>query len=112
MDFPYQKNYNHLLLNVSFVNNQEIVSEGWNSCITSNDCTAHAEIVALRKICKTKKNYRLGQGFSIYVTLEPCSMCLGALIHGRIDSIIYGASDQKTGCLGGKINLLNHRYLF
>ncbi|ASK78455.1 tRNA adenosine(34) deaminase TadA [Paraphotobacterium marinum] len=103
----YARSLGEVPVGAVLVENNEIFSEGWNFSISSNDCTAHAEIMALRNACLKKNNYRLNKNFSLYVTLEPCSMCLGALIHSRIGKIIYGASDPKTGTLGGKLNLLN-----
>src|SRR5690242_20264032 len=70
----------------------EIVGEGWNRPIASSDPTAHAEIQALRSACSSKKNYRL-TGATLYVTLEPCDMCLGAMFHARIGRVVYGTTD-------------------
>lgn len=74
----------------------QIIGEGWNQPISGKDATAHAEIQALRQACRTKNNYRL-PGSSLYVTLEPCVMCAGAMIHARIDTLIYAAAEPKTG---------------
>ena len=81
-----------------------IVAQGANSVLTLSDPTAHAEIVALRQAGQVLGNYRL-PGLSVYVTLEPCTMCLGALFHARVGRIIYGARDLKTGACGGRLNL-------
>ncbi len=91
----------------------EIIGEGWNQPIVSHDPTAHAEIVALRAAAAQIKNYRL-PGATLYVTLEPCAMCTGAMVHARITRLVYGASDPKAGAAGSVFNLLetselNHR---
>ncbi len=91
----------------------EIIGEGWNQPIVSHDPTAHAEIVALRAASQHAKNYRL-PGAVLYVTLEPCAMCAGAMVHARIARVVYGATDPKTGAAGSVFNLLdssalNHR---
>jgi tRNA(adenine34) deaminase len=78
------------------VKDGQIIARGFNKCITLSDPTAHAEIVALRKAAKKLKNYRL-RDCSIYVTIEPCVMCAGALVNARIKKIIFGACDIKTG---------------
>lgn len=74
----------------------EILSRGHNLCISLCDPTAHAEIVVIREAARKLNNYRL-MGATLYVTLEPCIMCIGAMIHARIDRLIYGASDPKGG---------------
>ncbi|AGM41182.1 zinc-binding CMP/dCMP deaminase [Spiribacter salinus M19-40] len=81
-----------------------IVGEGWNQPIATRDPSAHAEILALRAAGQTLEAYRL-PGTRLYVTLEPCPMCLGAMIHARVDEVIYGASDPKTGACGGALSL-------
>jgi tRNA(adenine34) deaminase len=78
------------------VKDGKTVSKGFNRCITDSDPTAHAEIVALRKAAKKLKNYRLN-GCDLYVTIEPCAMCAGALVNARISKIFYGAPDAKAG---------------
>lgn len=90
----------------------EIVGRGFNAPISRHDPTAHAEIMALRAAAERLGNYRL-PGCSLYVTLEPCAMCLGAIFHARIARVVYGASDPKTGACGSVIDLpaevrLNH----
>ena len=82
-----------------------IVGEGWNHPISSADATSHAEIEAIRAACKTLDNYRI-PGSTIYVTLEPCVMCCGAILHARIGRVVFGASDPKTGGCGSVVNLL------
>lgn len=86
------------------VRDGEVAAEGWNRCITDHDPTAHAEIVALREAGTRLENYRL-PGTTMYVTLEPCPMCVGAMIHARIDRLVFAASDPKTGALGGAFSL-------
>ncbi len=90
----------------------EIVGRGFNAPISRHDPTAHAEIMALRNAADNLGNYRL-VGCSLYVTLEPCPMCIGAIFHARIARLVYGASDPKTGACGSIVNLpenvrLNH----
>ena len=74
-----------------------VIAEGANAPIASHDPTAHAEIVALRKAAAALANYRLTPGLTLYVTLEPCAMCAGAISHARIARLVYGASDPKGG---------------
>ena len=73
-----------------------IVGRGWNRPISSSDPTAHAEIIALRDAARTLGNYRL-PGCNLYVTIEPCSMCAGAILHARIQRLVYGAEEPKAG---------------
>ncbi len=75
----------------------EVLAEGANAPISSHDPTAHAEIVALRQAALALGNYRLKPGLTLYVTLEPCAMCAGAISHARIARLVYGASDPKGG---------------
>lgn len=94
------------------VRNGEIVGRGFNAPISRHDPSAHAEIMALRDAAGNLGNYRLA-GCSLYVTLEPCVMCVGAIFHARIERVVYGASDPKTGACGSIIDLpadtrLNH----
>lgn len=89
------------------------IAEGWNSSIALHDATAHAEIVALRKAGLELENYRLVDA-TVYVTLEPCVMCMGALSHARIKRLVFGAFDPKRGAVCNALNLsdaefLNHR---
>ena len=76
--------------------NDEVIGEGFNAPISLSDPTAHAEIQAIRMACKNMNNYRL-PGATLYVTLEPCSMCAGAIIHSRIDRVVYAAKEPKSG---------------
>jgi tRNA(adenine34) deaminase len=93
-----------------------IVGRGSNRPIGTNDPTAHAEVVALRDAAARLGNYRL-TGCELFVTLEPCAMCVGAMLHARIGRVVFGASDPKTGACGGAVSLsaeakLNHQTLF
>ena len=83
-----------------------VIGEGWNRPISSSDPTAHAEIVALRAAAAHRRNYRL-PGSTMYVTLEPCAMCSGALIHARVARVVFGAFDPRTGAAGSTLDVLN-----
>lgn len=83
----------------------KIIGKGWNQPISNNDPSAHAEIVALRSAAKTINNYRLLNS-TLYVTLEPCLMCVGAILHARIKRLVFGAYDPKTGAAGSVFNIL------
>ena len=83
-----------------------LIAEAHNQPISTNDPTAHAEIQVLRKAGMKLQNYRLNDS-TLYVTLEPCAMCLGAMMHARIARIVYGANDRKTGACGSSENLIN-----
>ncbi len=87
------------------VSNGEIIGRGSNAPISLSDPSAHAEIQALRDAAKTLSNYRLID-CTLYVTLEPCVMCTGAIQHARIAKLVYGASDPKTGACGSVVNLM------
>lgn len=94
------------------VKDGEIIATGFNAPISCQDPAAHAEILALRDAAKRLGNYRL-PGCVLYVTLEPCAMCAGAMLHARIARLVYGAADPKTGACGSVVNLfaeprLNH----
>jgi tRNA(adenine34) deaminase len=86
------------------VNDGQIIGRGFNRPISANDPTAHAEIVALRDAAQTLGNYRLGE-CELFVTLEPCSMCAGAIMHARLARLVYGAADPKTGACGSVVDL-------
>jgi len=85
--------------------NDEIIGEGWNRPIVDNDPTAHAEIMALRSAAKYINNYRLLET-TLYVTLEPCIMCSGAIIHSRVKRVVYGATDPKAGAVSSAFSIL------
>lgn len=88
----------------------EIVGRGFNRPIMAHDPTAHAEVMALRDAGRTLGNYRL-PGCSLYVTLEPCAMCSGAIQHARIGRVVFGARDPKTGACGSVLDLFSHSRL-
>jgi tRNA(adenine34) deaminase len=83
----------------------EIIGEGWNRPIANHDPSAHAEIMALRDAALNAENYRL-PNTTLYVTLEPCSMCAGAIIHARVQRVVYGANDPKGGAAGSAFDIL------
>jgi tRNA(adenine34) deaminase len=87
-----------------------IVGRGFNAPISGNDPSAHAEIRALREASRNLGNYRL-EGCSLYVTLEPCAMCAGAIMHARIARLVYGAADPKTGACGSVVDLFAEKKL-
>ncbi len=99
------------------VRDDVVIGEGWNKPITSNDPTAHAEIVALRQAAMQQSNYRLPDA-TLYVTLEPCTMCVGAMIHARIARLVFGASEPRAGAVCSHLRLLdadgvyNHRIIY
>jgi tRNA(adenine34) deaminase len=93
----------------------QVVGEGWNQPIATSDPTAHAEIVALRAACRAARNYRLS-GATLVVTVEPCLMCVGAMVHARIARVVYGAPEPRAGALGSAVAAhetpgLNHRLM-
>lgn len=93
--------------------NGEVIGEGWNKPISGHDPTAHAEIIALRDAASRIGNYRLVDA-DLYVTIEPCTMCAGAIVHARIRRLVYGASEQKAGVVDSNCQLfqrpwINHR---
>jgi tRNA(adenine34) deaminase len=95
------------------VDGDHLIAEGWNQPISQHDATAHAEIMAIRTACEKLGNYRLS-GLSLYVTLEPCLMCAGAMIHARIGRVVYGATDPRAGAVVSVFQAfdetrLNHR---
>lgn len=95
------------------VQDDALIAEGWNRPIASHDPSAHAEMVAMREAAALLRNYRLG-GLTLYVTLEPCVMCAGAIIHARIARVVFGASDPKAGAVDSVYDVianpkLNHK---
>ena len=92
------------------VKDGKVIGRGYNAPISSKDPTAHAEIQALREASTALGNYRL-EGCSLYVTLEPCAMCAGAIMHARIARLVYGASDPKTGACGSVVDLFSEKRL-
>lgn len=87
-----------------------VVGEGWNCPISTNDPTAHAEIVALRAAAQNLGSYRL-LDTTLYVTLEPCAMCAGAMVHSRVKRLVYAATDPRAGAAGSVFNIVQHSAL-
>ncbi|WP_312208915.1 tRNA adenosine(34) deaminase TadA [Acinetobacter variabilis] len=81
------------------VSQNQVIGRGYNAPISLNDPTAHAEIIALREACQNLQNYRLPEDAILYVTLEPCTMCVGALVHSRISRVVFGTTEPKAGSL-------------
>ncbi|ABL02628.1 CMP/dCMP deaminase, zinc-binding protein [Candidatus Ruthia magnifica str. Cm (Calyptogena magnifica)] len=97
---------NEVPVGAILIQNNQLISSAYNQPISNNDPTAHAEIQLLRAAGKQLNNYRL-YDTTLYVTLEPCTMCLGAIVHARVSYIVFGAYDQKSGVCGSCINLQN-----
>lgn len=100
---------NEIPVGAIIVKDGKLITKAHNQPILKNDPTAHAEIQVLRKAAKKRQNYRL-VGTTLYVTLEPCIMCLGAIMHSRVDRVVFGASDHKTGVFGLRINNNNENF--
>ena len=92
------------------IKDNKILGEGWNHPIISHDPTAHAEIHALRAACQQVQNYRL-PGSTLYVTLEPCVMCAGAIVHARIERLVFAAKEPKAGAAGSCFDVFNTQQL-
>jgi tRNA(adenine34) deaminase len=92
------------------VRNGELISKAFNQPITNHDPSAHAEMLALRQAALSAENYRL-PGTTLYVTLEPCIMCAGAMLHARVDRIVYGAADPKTGAAGSVLDVFSSKQI-
>ena len=92
------------------VRNGVVLSKAFNKPITSHDPSAHAEMLALRQAALSEENYRL-PGTTLYVTLEPCTMCAGAMLHARVDRIVYGAADPKTGAAGSVLDVFSSKQI-
>lgn len=101
---------NEIPVGAVLVKDNQLIGEGWNQPITLDDPSAHAEMLAIRDGAKALGNYRL-PGTTLYVTLEPCPMCAGLLVHSRIERLVFGATDLKTGCAGSIMDLLRHEKL-
>ena len=93
------------------VKGEQCIAEGWNAVIDLHDPTAHAEIVALRTAGLAVENYRLG-AVTLYVTLEPCVMCMGAISHARINRLVFGAYDTKRGAVCNALSLADASFLY
>ena len=92
------------------VRDGQVISRAFNKPITDHDPSAHAEMLALRQAAMADENYRL-PGATLYVTLEPCTMCAGAILHARLDRIVYGASDPKTGAAGSVLDVFSSKQI-
>lgn len=92
------------------VRDGQIISTGFNRPITNSDPSAHAEMMALRAAAQSESNYRL-PGTTLYVTLEPCTMCAGAMLHARVERVVFGASDPKTGAAGSVLNVFSEKQI-
>ncbi|MDH0562757.1 tRNA adenosine(34) deaminase TadA [Acinetobacter courvalinii] len=99
------------------VSNEQVIGAGYNAPIKLSDPTAHAEIQALRAACTSLNNYRLPEDTTLYVTLEPCTMCVGALVHARVKRVVFATTEPKAGSLVSARQLLesgyyNHKFVF
>jgi tRNA(adenine34) deaminase len=92
------------------VRDGKVISKGFNQPISNSDPSAHAEMLALRGAAQLEANYRL-PGTTLYVTLEPCTMCAGAMLHARVDRVVFGASDPKTGAAGSVLNVFSEKQI-
>jgi tRNA(adenine34) deaminase len=92
------------------VRDGKIISRGFNQPITNSDPSAHAEMIALRAAAQIESNYRL-PGSTLYVTLEPCIMCAGAMLHARVERVVFGAADPKTGAAGSVLNVFSEKQI-
>lgn len=90
------------------VRDGQVIAKGFNRPISNNDPSAHAEMLALRAAAHDESNYRL-PGTTLYVTLEPCTMCAGAMLHARVDRVVFGANDPKTGAAGSVLNVFSEK---
>lgn len=108
---------NEVPVGAVLVSKGEILAQACNSPIAKNDPTAHAEILVIQKACQSINNYRLPEDSTLYVTLEPCTMCVGALIHARVKNVIFATPEPKAGALISSRKLLdegyfNHKFTF
>jgi len=92
------------------VRDGQVISKAFNKPIANHDPSAHAEMLALREAALAQENYRI-PGSTLYVTLEPCAMCSGAMLHARIDRVVYGAPDPKTGAAGSVLDLFSSKQI-
>ena len=89
------------------VKDNQLLAEGWNQPVAGHDPTAHAEIMAIRRAAQVEQNYRL-PGTTLYITIEPCSMCAGAIVHARVERVVFGAVEPRAGAAGSVLNLLQN----
>jgi tRNA(adenine34) deaminase len=106
----YAQQHGEVPVGAVLVEDGKIIGEGSNAPISSNDASAHAEINAIRAACQSKQNYRL-PNTQLYVTLEPCAMCAGALIHARVERVLIGATEPRAGAAGSALNVLQNEQL-
>lgn len=99
-----------VLVTVDESGNQTVLGQGYNQPIAKHDPTCHAEIVALRDACHNLQNYRLPPNTTLYVTLEPCTMCVGALIHARLSRLVFATAEPRAGMVGSQANLLEAEF--
>jgi tRNA(adenine34) deaminase len=92
------------------VRDGQVISRGFNQPISNHDPSAHAEMMALRAAAQAESNYRL-PGTTLYVTLEPCTMCAGAMLHARVERVVFGATDPKTGAAGSVLNVFAEKQI-
>jgi len=92
------------------VRDGQVIAKAFNKPIANHDPSAHAEMLALREAALAQENYRI-PGSTLYVTLEPCAMCSGAMLHARIDRVVYGAADPKTGAAGSVLDLFSSKQI-
>jgi tRNA(adenine34) deaminase len=92
------------------VKDGQVISKAFNKPIATHDPSAHAEMLALREAALAEQNYRI-PGSTLYVTLEPCAMCSGAMLHARVDRVVYGAPDPKTGAAGSVLDLFSSKQI-
>ena len=92
------------------VRDGQVIAKGFNKPIGNHDPSAHAEMLAIREAAKTEENYRL-PGSTLYVTLEPCAMCSGAILHARVDRVVFGAPDPKTGAAGSVLDVFSSKQI-
>ncbi|MEB3752826.1 tRNA adenosine(34) deaminase TadA [Acinetobacter sp. MD2(2019)] len=104
----FAQTQNEIPVGAVIVSQNKVIGVGYNAPIGLNDPTAHAEIMALRDACASLDNYRLPEDAVLYVTLEPCTMCVGALVHARVQKVIFAASEPKAGSLLSARQLLNN----
>ncbi len=100
--------HNEVPVGAVLVENRQLIAAAYNSPIANHDTSAHAEIQALRQASQFKANYRL-PGTTLYVTIEPCTMCVGALIHARVERLVFGAREPRAGAVVSRLQLLNEQ---
>ena len=101
---------NEVPVGAVLVRDGKVISKAFNMPITNHDPSAHAEMLALRVAAKAEENYRL-PGSTLYVTLEPCAMCSGAILHARVDRVVFGATDPKTGAAGSVLDVFSSKQI-